>query len=119
MTYEQEEDFFITGGADGYIKWWPYAGIDLADFDDDHPTYAQKPSHEVYLGDGVEVASMSRTKDKSTWIITDGQGAIHRLTGPDGEPERKTAYHSGSITGAYTHSSLSLSRSLSLAICLP
>eukprot|EP00941_MAST-03F_sp_MAST-3F-sp1_P001512 g1512.t1 len=76
-----DELWFVTAGADGYVKWWSYDAIDNADTTEDVPQFELAPMHEIKIGQNVEVKSMVR--GKNYWMVQDGNGGFWKVNCPE------------------------------------
>lgn len=50
-----EKECIISGGADGYLRFWSYSFLENADITDD-ARLVMEPIEEYLIGDGVQVA---------------------------------------------------------------
>ena len=89
---------FLTGGADGYVRFWDFQALNDADTTDDMPNYWTVPVDEVFIGEGVHVTHVAMKDDH--WIVQDGAGSLIRVDIDNGEfKETRTllSHHSGRI----------------------
>ena len=68
--------YFVSAGADGYIRWWDYETIDDAEVEEG-AHFETEPLAELMVGDGVKISSMLRGDDH--WIVLDANGAIWKV----------------------------------------
>ena len=69
--------YFVTAGADGYMRWWDYETIDDAEVEEG-AHFETEPLVELLVGDGVKISSMLRGDDH--WIALDANGAIWKVS---------------------------------------
>ena len=66
-----EDDFFITAGGDGYIKWWNFNDIENAEADEVLEVQI-KPVKEKYIEvDGKAANIVNMIKGRDIWLIGD------------------------------------------------
>lgn len=94
-----EDDYFITAGTDGYIKWWPLKVIDDAEADET-PEVTIAPVKEVSIQaeDGSYAHIVSMVKGNGIWLISDAKGRLWKLNCYDFTATMILEYHSGAIT---------------------
>ncbi|CAM9684699.1 unnamed protein product [Scytosiphon promiscuus] len=119
VSLDRTDMLVVTAGADGYIRWWPFADIDGADTEDDSMRCEVVPAHELYIDDGVTARCVERggirgDPGSDHLLITDGAGALWRVPFPDfesvaaleGTPapgaSKLATFHAGAITGVDT-----------------
>lgn len=116
VSLDRTDMFIVTAGADGYIRWWPFADIDAADADDDSMCCEVAPARELFIGEGVAARCIERggvRGDPKTdhLLVTDGKGALWQVPSPEvttsaGSPAPGTkqlaTFHAGAITGVDT-----------------
>ena len=73
---EQGKMYFVTAGADGYMRWWDYETMDEAEVEEG-AHFEMEPLAELLVGDGVKISSMLRGDDH--WIALDANGAIWKV----------------------------------------
>ena len=49
----QDDDFYVTAGSDGYIKWWRISDIDSAEAEEGID-YAIVPTREILIAENEE-----------------------------------------------------------------
>jgi WD40 repeat protein len=96
IVLEREEGFFITGGNDGYLRWWDFATVDRADTTDEMPVFEMKPLAEKFLGEGVQIKGMEKGVDH--WLIQDAAGSLIKMSLADKEVQTLMEFHAKSIT---------------------
>jgi len=75
----QDGDYFLTAGADGYVKWWKVAEIDQAEAEEGTDV-ALKPLREVLIAENdrgdnpAHIMNMILADDQ--WYIQDFKGKI-------------------------------------------
>jgi len=72
----------ITGGYDGYLKWWIFTDIENANIDDNSNAYI-KPAVEKLLINpltGLPVKIINLVKETDFWVVQDGNGYLLKLT---------------------------------------
>lgn len=119
VSLDRTDMLIVTAGADGYIRWWPFADIDAADADDDSMCCEVAPARELFIGEGVAARCIERggvrgdpTSDHL--LVTDGMGALWQVPTPESIAAAATAesptpdtkqlatFHAGAITGVDT-----------------
>lgn len=129
VSLDRADMFIVTAGTDGYIRWWPFADIDVADPHDDTMCCEVMPARELFIAEGVAARCLERGGDRGDpmsdhFLITDANGALWQVPvpkfgaeeakGEDGTGEmagpisvfpnsrRLAAFHAGAITGLDT-----------------
>lgn len=116
VSLDRTDMLVVTAGADGYIRWWPFADIDSADADDDSMCCEVVPARELFIGEDVAARCIERggvRGDPGTdhLLVTDGTGALWQVPTPEAAasaesptPDTKqlAAFHAGAITGVDT-----------------
>jgi WD40 repeat protein len=100
MSWEGS-DTILSGGHDGYLKWWNIAVLDNLIIDDNNLAFA-KPVKEVLLTNpttGKPIKIINLVKQANFWLIKDGNGYFIRvyLTENDFKYEVLYDFHSGPI----------------------
>jgi WD40 repeat protein len=96
IVLEREEGFFITGGNDGYLRWWDFATVDRADTTDEMPVFQMKPLAEKFLGEGIKIKGMEKGVDH--WLIQDSAGSMIKMSLADKEVQTVMEFHAKTIT---------------------
>ena len=120
VSLDRTDMFVVTAGADGYIRWWPFADIDTADADDDSMCCEVAPARELFIGEGVRARCVERGGVRGDpasdhFLVTDGTGVLWKVPTPESlaaaataanSPSLDTAklitFHAGAITGVDT-----------------
>lgn len=117
ISLDRTDWFIITGGADGYIRWWSFEDVDTADSEGDSMCCELTPVRELFIGKGIAARCVERSgvrEDPSSdhFLITDGTGALWRAPIPEEaaessptftlRPQQLACFHSGAITGLDT-----------------
>ena len=98
MELDEERGVVYTAGADGVIRTWDMALLDAADSTDEMDHFELEPLAEAdlsgALGRGVHVRAVARSPAELTggereWLVQDANGALVRVTWPEGGPPRK------------------------------
>ena len=100
IKYLKDEGRFITAGADGYVRQWPFNLIDEAEPSDEEPIIEIEPLATTYIGDGVELCGM--IIGNNNWILEDKNGKIWKY---DLAAESCTClkdFHSGPVNAVAT-----------------
>lgn len=120
VSLDRIDKLIVTAGADGYIRWWPFAEIDAADSEDDSMCCEVAPTRELFIGEGVAARCIQRgglrgdpTSDHL--LVTDGTGALWQVPtpqpaeiralaahSPEFEVRKLATFHAGAITGVDT-----------------
>lgn len=90
---------FITGGEDGYLRWWSFSAIDASETTDEEPEFVLKPWKEVFL-EGIVPVKLC-VEDEYI-LIQNRNGSIVRIDEPlvgAVSPSVILSGHAGSITG--------------------
>ena len=98
----QDNEYFISAGADGYIKWWRMAEIDVAEAEEglDFPI---APVKEVLICDGPDgknpayIQNMILADNK--WYIQDRKGKMYVMEKDETTYKCITEFHEGSVNG--------------------
>jgi len=78
----QDEDYYVTAGADGFIKWWRISDIDQAEAEEGLD-FAISPTKEIQITEGEDgknpayIVHMIRADAK--WYIQDAYGRIYMM----------------------------------------
>ena len=96
----QDDEYFITAGADGYVKWWRMADIDAAEAEEGVDV-ALAPVKEILIAENEHgdnpayIVTMILANNK--WYIQDANGRIYVMD-HDSEIYREiTQFHKGAI----------------------
>mmetsp|Transcript_13054 Transcript_13054/g.24383 ORF Transcript_13054/g.24383 Transcript_13054/m.24383 type:complete len:1620 (+) Transcript_13054:1554-6413(+) len=89
-----EDECFISAGSDGYLRWWTFQSVDMAEPDEtvDVPIDCVR---EVMVGDYAKI--MSIVKDEEKWIIVDGKGKLWFVSHDFSDQRVLQNYHAGKI----------------------
>ena len=78
-----EEDYFITAGADGYIKWFKISDVDAAEAEEGIEVELV-PVKEVLIAENEEAKNpahiVNMVSADKRWYIQDGKGKIYVLS---------------------------------------
>jgi len=96
IIYDKREDCIVSGGDDGYLRWWPVNEIDEgeADYDNGILEYGVTLKREVRIGipseDGnffpANIQHVARSENDDTWLIQDVRnGVVWRFDRNEGE----------------------------------
>jgi WD40 repeat protein len=80
MSWEGNETI-LSGGHDGYLKWWSITELDNLVIDDNNVAFA-KPVKEVLLTNptsGRPIKIINLVKQANFWLIQDGNGYFIRI----------------------------------------
>lgn len=119
VSLDRTDMLVVTSGADGYIRWWPFADIDAADADDDSMCCEVVPVRELFIGEGVSARCIERGGVRGDpasdhLLVTDGTGVLWQVPTPEAiaaaavanspTPDTKqlATFHAGAITGVDT-----------------
>lgn len=105
----QTDEHFISGGADGWIKWWSKDLIDAAEADEGFD-FAMEPLKEMQVltgaKDGKEKTGafiMTMIKGpENKWFIQDRKGNIVQFDEETGESVEIYTFHEGAISDIVT-----------------
>jgi len=98
----QDEEYFLSAGADGYIKWWRMAEIDVAEAEEGLD-FSIVPVKEVLIAEGPDgknpayIQNMVLANNK--WYIQDRKGKIYVMEKDQEEYKCITEFHEGSVNG--------------------
>jgi WD40 repeat protein len=107
----QHEDFIVSAGVDGYMRFWEYALVDLAEPEDDVPHCHIAPANEVKIVDEsigdlpvkVKTMHLDPTGKYKEWLIQDDAGGLWRCDYTNKMAcKRIKEFHAGSIVGSDT-----------------
>lgn len=97
------DERIITGGSDGYIRYWSFVNIDRAEPSDDNNVLELTPDFEIHVGDNVHIVAL--VEYKGSWLVQDISGALwnvgppNRSAGEHGFTSRKMEeFHAGCVT---------------------
>lgn len=119
VSLDRTDMLLVTAGADGYIRWWPFVGIDSADSEDDSMCCEVTPLWELFVGDAVAARCVERGGVRGDpasdhLLITDKMGALWQVPMPAQaagavatdslapETRKLATFHAGAITGVDT-----------------
>lgn len=115
VSLDRTDMLVVTAGADGYVRWWPFADIDSADADDDSMSCEVSPVRELFIGEGVNARCVERggvrdDPDSDHLLVTDGAGALWQVPisqpgtadSPAPDIRQLATFHAGAITGLDT-----------------
>lgn len=119
VSLDRTDMLLVTSGADGYIRWWPFAEIDAADADDDSMCCEVVPVREIFIGEGVSARCVERGGVRGDplsdhLLVTDGTGVLWQISTPESIAAAATenfptpnttqlaTFHAGAITGVDT-----------------
>jgi WD40 repeat protein/phenylpyruvate tautomerase PptA (4-oxalocrotonate tautomerase family) len=74
----QQNEYFVTGGYDGYIRYWIADVIDNAEPSDDNNVLELKPEVEFHIGPGVQIISLIYSEE-DFWVVQDAAGALWKV----------------------------------------
>lgn len=98
----QDNEYFISAGADGYIKWWRMAEIDSAEAEEglDFPI---QPVKEVLIAEGPDGKNPAYIQNMvladGKWYIQDRKGKLYVMEKEETNYKCITEFHEGSING--------------------
>jgi len=107
----QQGDLIVSAGMDGFLRYWEYPKIDLAEPEEDEPRCTINPVKEFLITEGsskgerrVSVKTMhldveGRFKE---WLVQDDSGALWRI-GTEQEELKASkimSFHAGGIAGS-------------------
>ncbi len=76
-----EGELIITGGVDGYLKWWNFQEMENAEINDFNKSYI-KPKKEIQLINNknqLPVKIMTLIQEKEFWMAQDGNGYLVKI----------------------------------------
>lgn len=99
VTLDRSLGVFVTGGDDGFIKFWDYRSMERADYLPDGVSVPSvTPVGETFLGARARARSLVKLRDEPSvpgegesaeslvssrdvaWLVSDGSGVLWRLT---------------------------------------
>ena len=92
----------LTGGEDGYLRWWSVSAIDLAELSDDSTFFTLEPLREESLS-GVVPKSISM--GTGYFVVQSARGGIHVINDVPSQEKKidsLMASHAGPITSMDT-----------------
>lgn len=69
----------MSGGSDGYVRYWTFAQIDVAETNGVDVHSIIKCQKEYFVGEGVRIKSMSLSVNGDHWVILDAAGSVRRI----------------------------------------
>eukprot|EP00928_Gymnodinium_smaydae_P086448 TRINITY_DN7056_c0_g1_i4.p1 TRINITY_DN7056_c0_g1~~TRINITY_DN7056_c0_g1_i4.p1 ORF type:complete len:1976 (-),score=403.36 TRINITY_DN7056_c0_g1_i4:144-5993(-) len=109
ILLDTESKCVVSGGADGYLRWWPIDEIDVAeaDYDNGILEYGIGMRKEVRVPppggkySPALITHIARSRDDATWLIQDARNGVTWVYDKDsGEAKVEVSSHAGPITGA-------------------
>jgi len=106
----QHGDHIVSAGVDGYMRFWEYAALDLAEPEDDEPHCHVEVSKEVKIMDEsagdvpVKVKTMHLDPDGKykEWLVQDDAGGLWRVDYNNFACKKVMDFHAGPIVGSDT-----------------
>jgi len=89
----EDQTYIVTGGRDGFLKWWNYNEIENAVIDDFNKSYI-KPFKEVQLINSknkTPVKIITLIKNTGFWLVQDGNGFLLKVY-PDKKFQTELVY---------------------------
>mmetsp|Transcript_19157 Transcript_19157/g.44611 ORF Transcript_19157/g.44611 Transcript_19157/m.44611 type:complete len:1781 (+) Transcript_19157:58-5400(+) len=110
ILFDQTQDCIVSGGDDGYLRWWPMTEIDEgeADYDNGILEYGVTLKKEVRIGISTEeggflpanIQHVARSVKDDIWLIQDVRnGCVWRYDRSEGEIVEIFHAHSKAVTG--------------------
>ena len=106
----QHGDHIVSAGVDGYLRFWDYTKIDLAEPEDDEPHCHMEPAKEYRIVEqgmekenvAVKVKTMhlDPTGKYKEWLVQDDAGGLWRINNTDFTANKLLDFHAGSIVGS-------------------
>jgi WD40 repeat protein len=78
VMFVEKGRIVMSGGSDGYIRYWNSAAIDAAETNGVDPWCAIKCLKEFYVGDGVRIRAITLATTMDHWVILDANGSIRK-----------------------------------------
>eukprot|EP00759_Apiculatamorpha_spiralis_P046826 PhF_6_TR42944/c0_g1_i1/m.65261 len=78
VLYFLEGSIFMSGGFDGYIRYWSLSDVDAAESSDADACCLINCLREVYVGDNVKIRGMALSCGGDHWIVQDANGQLLR-----------------------------------------
>lgn len=79
IEYDRENKCIISAGADGFLRWWSFATMDVAEVDSDITMdFPISPLYEYYIGRscGVKTFIHNVVRDEIRFVIQDTAGTL-------------------------------------------
>jgi len=105
----QQGDLIVSAGMDGFLRYWEYPKIDLAEPEEDEPRCTINPVKEFLITEGgkeerrvsVKTMHLDREGKFKEWLVQDDSGALWRIgTGQEELSASKImSFHAGGIAG--------------------
>lgn len=98
----QDDEYFISAGADGYIKWWRMSEIDAAEAEEglDFPI---APVKEVLISENGEGKNPAYIQNMvladGKWYIQDRKGRLYVMEKNENTYKCITEFHEKAVTG--------------------
>ncbi|KAF0980688.1 hypothetical protein FDP41_013171 [Naegleria fowleri] len=100
VFFDEKSNQFVTGGGDGFIRFWNFDKIDSAEPVDTNNIICLTPTRELKISDGVSIITIVR--EGNIWVVQDSKGAFWKVQIDDNERTKVLSFHAGAITGLAT-----------------
>lgn len=104
MAWENNNESIVTGGHDGYLKWWSFQEIDNISVDDNSLGFVQPSKQKLLINpiSNLPVKIINLVKEKDFCLVQDGNGGLLKilnLNSTDEEIRIESIYefHSGPV----------------------
>lgn len=78
VMFAEKGRLVITGGSDGYVRYWLSSAIDAAETNGVDTWCAIKCLKEFFVGEGVRIRAMTLATSLDHWIVLDANGSIRK-----------------------------------------
>eukprot|EP00746_Dinoflagellata_sp_MGD_P160980 gnl/MRDRNA2_/MRDRNA2_87976_c0_seq1.p1 gnl/MRDRNA2_/MRDRNA2_87976_c0~~gnl/MRDRNA2_/MRDRNA2_87976_c0_seq1.p1 ORF type:complete len:1907 (-),score=579.97 gnl/MRDRNA2_/MRDRNA2_87976_c0_seq1:164-5884(-) len=118
IILDKESDCIVSGGDDGYLRWWPFAEVDAGEADYDLGTmdYGITMKRAVRIPEDTNdrrapypahIQHISRSSNDKVWLIQDARnGCIWKFDKDTGTSEAVFRFHSYDVTGTLSFANM-------------
>jgi WD40 repeat protein len=100
VRLEREEGYFISGGVDGWVRYWDFTAVDGAELGEDATSIELAPMKEFDLnalaGQPVQVKGLLKGHDH--WVVQDGHGRLWKADLVTWQMTQLMHFHARAIT---------------------
>ena len=112
MLWQHGDDFIVSAGLDGYLRFWDYAKLDVAEPEEDEPQCHIEPAKEYKICESdsdagghakIKTMHLDPGNKYKEWLVQDDAGGLWRInTEGDFSSVKVADFHAGPIVGSDT-----------------